>query len=147
MYRPVSGGQLEQIDDMNPGIHPFPNGLFWTTQIPDDSVRVRPGDGDAIYRVTNLKIADYGNFDGSFGNGPSTPATVNFEVRWSGVNQRLTIADPVARFGGEFVRGRAQMAWSAIVGDFEFRSDPIETSTSDFASLGIERNGSFFPRA
>jgi len=131
---------------MNPGIHPFPSGLFWTTQIDDDSVRVNPGNGSAIYRVTDLNIADYVNFDGSFGNGPSTPARVSFEVRWSGVDQRLNINDPIARFDGEFVRGRARMAWSAVVGDFEFRSDPIETSSSDFASLGTERNGSFYPR-
>jgi hypothetical protein len=143
----VAGGQLEQIDDMNPGIHPYPDGLFWTTQIDDDSVRVNPGDGSAIYRVSNLQIADFGNFDGTFGNGPSTPATVSFEVRWSGVDQRVSIKDPNARFGGEFVRGRAQMAWSAVIGDLEFRSDPIGTSSSDFASLGTERNGSFFPRA
>jgi hypothetical protein len=132
---------------MNPGIHPFPNGLFWTIQLPDDSVRVNPGAGNAIYRASDLHIADYGNFDGSFSNGPSTPATVSFDVRWSGVDQRVNIQDSDARFGGEFVRGRAQMEWSAIVGDFEFHSDPLGTSSSDFASLGTERNGTFFPRA
>ena len=132
---------------MNPGIHPYPDGLFWTMRIPDDSVRVNPGAGRAIYRATGLQIADFGNFDGSLNNGPSTPATVSFEVRWSGVDQRLNIKDSVARFGGEFVRGHAQMEWSAIVGDFEFHSDPLETSSSDFASLGTERNGTFFPRA
>lgn len=132
---------------MNPGIHPFPNGLFWTLQIPDDSVEVHPGAGSATYRVRDLSIADYVNFDGSFNNGPSTPATVSFEVRWSGVDQRLNIKDDAARFGGEFVRGRAQMEWSAVVGDLEFRSDPLAASSSDFASLGTERNGTFFPRA
>jgi hypothetical protein len=137
---------------MNPGIHPFPSGLFWTTQIDDDSVQVNPGAGNAIYRVTGLRIGDYGNFDGSFGNGPSTLATVSFEVRWSGVGQRTHITDLDARFAGEFVRGQARMAWSAVVNDkygvplYEFRSDPIDSSTSDFASLGTERNGAFFPR-
>lgn len=116
-------------------------------QIPDESVTVNPGAGRAIYRARDLQISDFGDFGGSFSNGPSTPATVSFEVRWSGVDQRVNLKDPVAQFGGEFVRGRAQMEWSAIVGDFEFRSDPIETSSSDFASLGTERNGSFFPRA
>ena len=52
-----------------------------------------------------------------------------------------------ARFGGEFVRGRAQMQWSAAVGPYVFQSDPIETSFSDFATLGTERNGVFFPRS
>ena len=39
------------------------------------------------------------------------------------------------------------MAWTADVGAYHFQSDPIETSSSDFATLGTERNGVFFPRA
>jgi hypothetical protein len=138
---------LAQIDDFNPGIRPYPDGLFWTIQIPDDSVRVNPGAGSAIYRVKDLQIADYGNFDNSFSGGAGTPATVSFDVRWSGVEQRVNIKDPVARFGGEFVRGQARMQWSAVAGDYAYQSDPLDTSSSDFASLGTERNGSFFPRA
>jgi hypothetical protein len=36
------------------------------------------------------------------------------------------------------------MEWTATVGDFRYVSDPIETSSSEFAQLGPERNGSFF---
>lgn len=132
---------------MNPGINPFPNGLFWTTAIPLDNVQVNPGAGEAAYKVENLHIKDFGNFGNSFGGGASIPAVVSYEVRWSGVEQRLNLKDPVAQFGGEFVRGHARMQWSAIVGDYAFQSDPLDTSSSDFASLGTERNGSFFPRS
>jgi hypothetical protein len=64
------------------------------------------------------------------------------------VNERLNIknTDPVyGGFAGEFVRTNAQMEWSATVGDFTLVSDPIVTSTSSFAELGHERNGSFLP--
>ena len=133
---------------MNPGINPsYPDGLFWTVRLPDDSVQVNPGDGRAIYAASELEIEDYGSLDNSFRGLPGVPATVSFEVHWSGVGERLNIKDPVSRFGGEFVRGSAQMAWSAVVGDYTFQSDPLETSTSDFASLGTERNGVFFPRS
>jgi hypothetical protein len=44
-------------------------------------------------------------------------------------------------FAGEFVRNSA----SAAVGDYTFVSDPIVTSSSSFAEIGHERNGSFFP--
>ena len=37
------------------------------------------------------------------------------------------------------------VARSATVGDFSFVSDPLETSSSQFAELGRERNGSFYP--
>ena len=132
---------------MNPGIHPYPDGLFWTIAIPRDSVHTNPGAGDAVYKVSNLQIADYGDFNNSFGGGAGVPATVSFEVRWSGVDQRLNIKNPDAGFGGEYVRGSAQMEWSAVVGHYSFQSDPLDTSSSDFASLGTERNGVFFPRS
>jgi hypothetical protein len=48
-------------------------------------------------------------------------------------------------FAGEFVRNTAQIEWNAAVGDYTFVSDPIATSSSSFAEIGHERNGSFFP--
>lgn len=39
------------------------------------------------------------------------------------------------------------MEWSATSGDYVFRSGPASTSSSDFAEIGQERNGSFFPFA
>jgi len=112
-----------------------------------DSVQVNPGAGRAIYSASEIEIEDYGSLNNAFNGLPGVPATVSFEVHWSGVGERLNVKDPVARFGGEFVRGSAQMAWSAVVGDYTFQSDPLETSSSDFASLGTERNGVFFPRS
>jgi hypothetical protein len=55
-----------------------------------------------------------------------------------------TIAIP-GGFAGEFVRNAAQMEWTATVGDLVFRSAPLATSSSSFAEIGHERNGSFFP--
>lgn len=136
-----------QITDLNPGIHPFPDGLFWTLELPDDSVQANPGAGRATYKAEDIRIADYHDFENSFTGGSGDPAIVSFEVRWSGVDQRVNIKDDAARFGGEFVRGRAQMKWKARIGSIEYESHPIATSDSSFASLGTERNGVFFPRA
>jgi len=38
------------------------------------------------------------------------------------------------------------MEWTAEVGDYIFESDPLATSSSAFAEIGRERNGSFFPQ-
>lgn len=67
--------------------------------------------------------------------------------RWSGVEWlNIKNTDPVyGGFAGEFVRNSAQMEWSAAVGDYTFVFDPIATSSSSFAEIGHERNGSFFP--
>ncbi|HEX4565545.1 MAG TPA: hypothetical protein VH138_02895 [Vicinamibacterales bacterium] len=136
-----------QVDDMNPGIQSYPNGLFWTMALPDGSVTANPGNGKAVLQATNVEIFDFGDFPTSLSGALGTPATVSFEVRWSGADSRINIKDPASGFGGEFVRGHAQMSWSAVVGDLAFQSDPLETSSSDFATMGTERNGVFFPRA
>ena len=91
-------------------------------------------------------MRDFHDFSNALGGGPSLPAKVSFEVRWSGIDDRVNITNRSNDFGGEFVRNSAQMEWSAIVGDFSFVSDPLSTSSSSFAELGTERNGSFFPR-
>ena len=160
VYEPGPGSQ---IDDLNPGI--TPSGLFWTAVIPPDSVQVgfdededdddqgQSGgggghtlDGAASVRVKNIAVQDFGNIGNAlFGGGPPpVPATLSYEVRWSGVNERVQINNAAQGFRGDFVRNQAQMKWSAVVGDFKFVSGPLSTSSSVFAELGLERNGSFF---
>ncbi len=84
-----------------------------------------------------------------FGGGPpAIPGTVSFKAKWSGVGERVNVRndDPVfGGFAGEFIRNSAQMEWTGTVGDFTFVSDPLATSSSAFAEIGHERNGSFFP--
>ena len=97
-----------------------------------------------------MAILDYGDIGNAlFGGGaPAIPGTVSFKVVWNGVDQRLNLknTDPVyGGFAGEFIRNSAQMEWSAEVGDYTLVSDPIATSSSSFAEIGHERNGSFFP--
>jgi hypothetical protein len=68
--------------------------------------------------------------------------------RQRGVNERLNIRNTGPVFGGfagEFIHTTAQMEWTATVGDFTFDSAPLSTSSSVFAEIGHERNGSFFP--
>jgi len=144
VYSPSSGDQLH---DLNPSPSP-PFGLFWTIAIPGDGIDVNLGAGRATMEATDVPIHDYGTFENDFTGVPGTPGSVSFKVKWSGVNQRRNIrnTDPVyGGFAGEFIRNAAQMEWTATVGDLVFVSDPLATSSSSFAEIGHERNGSFFP--
>src|SRR5437764_9787026 len=110
-------------------------GLFWTTEIPVAGVDVHLGKGSASLQASDVAILDYGNIPNAlFGGGPPpTSGTVSFKVVWSGVDERLNIknTEPVyGGFAGEFVRNRAQMEWSAAVGDYMFVSEPIATFSS-----------------
>jgi hypothetical protein len=150
VFDPSLGTPPVQIHDLNPGIEP--DGLFWTVALPDDSVDVNFGNGFASLEGTKVPIDDYGNIANALlGGGPApVPGLVSFTVEWSGVDERVKIrnTDPPLEgggFAGEFIRNDAQMEWTAVVGNLKFVSDPLETSSSDFAEIGRERNGAFFP--
>lgn len=149
VYEPGPGSQ---IHDLNPTAFPA-TGLFWTIEAPDTDVRVNPGKGRAVLEVEDAPILDYGKIENAlFPSGPAPdpppiPGTVSFRVVWSGVHERVNIrnTDPIyGGYAGEFVRNAAQMEWTATVGDYRFVSAPLATSSSSFAELGHERNGSFF---
>ena len=145
VYEPSSGAQ---IHDLNPSDY-HPTGLFWTIEIPEDGIEVNLGKGHASMEAKRVPIFDYGNIGNALSGGaPRTPGVVSFRVVWSGVNQRVNIrnTDPLyGGFAGNFVRNTAQMEWTAVTDDFLFVSAPLRTSSSNFAEIGEERNGSFFP--
>jgi hypothetical protein len=122
--------------------------LFWTTRLPADSVSgTNPGAGNAVYKANNVHVFDFHDIGNAlFGGGPApVPAVVSFEVRWFGVNDRVNVKNSGDGHAGEYVRGQAQMEWTATTSEFHYESLPMETSSSEFAELGTERNGSFVP--
>jgi hypothetical protein len=145
VYLPGPG---KQIHDLNPTGFP-PVGLFWTIEIPIGGIDVRVEQGSASMRAFNVPILDYGDIPNAlFGGGSApVPGSVSFKVVWSGVEEKIHIrnTDPVyGGFEGEFVHNSAQMEWRATVGNFTFESAPLATSSSSFAEIGREQNGSFF---
>ena len=151
VYQLRAGDQTPtQLHDLNPSTFP-PVGLFWTVPLPDDSVEIQLGKGSASLQGFDVPIFDYGNLNNALFGPPPFPlptGTVSFTVVWSGVQQRVNISNTDPTFGGfagEFIRNKAQMEWTATVGDYRFVSDPLATSSSEFAEIGHERNGSFFP--
>jgi hypothetical protein len=150
VYQLRAGDQTPtQIHDFNPSTFP-PLGLFWTVELPEDSVDVEFDRGRASLRGFDVPVFDYGTLPNAlFGPVPSPLPTgsVSFKVTWGGAGQRVHVrnTDPVyGGFAGEFIRNTAQMEWTATVGDYTFASDPLSTSSSSFAEIGRERNGSFF---
>ena len=136
------------MHDFDPGIHPYPDGLFWTVPLAHDAVTVEMGAGKASMTVANLQLFDFFNIPNGlfrFLSPVSVEAICSFDIRWSGpVTDRSHVSDPTVGFAGEFVLSQATMTWSAATADgFRFVSHPAGT-TSAFAQLGHMRNGVFF---
>jgi hypothetical protein len=95
--------------------------------------------------IADLDLVDYGNIPNAVALGAAVPATVNYQVRWSGPISRLvSVADKDHSFRGQFMENTASLTWSASRLGFTFASDPANTSKSLFAQLGQESNGIFF---
>ena len=143
------GRNEDEVTSIDPGNEP--GGVFWTVPIPDDSVDVNPGAGRATYEVKNLHTLDFHDFvNDSLLHGPSFPTILSFRIEWRGdVTGRETIRNADKGFAGEFVYTSATMEWTADeptrAGGTRYVSDPAGTSHSDFAVVGHERNGVFFP--
>jgi len=114
--------------------------------IPDDSVQVNLGHATASMILTNFAIPDYHDFVSFANNGPSLPGMVTFDVEWSGGSQRVHDVNPAQGYTADLTYDTATVVWSGQQGTFSFVSDPANTSVSQFAAIGRERNGRFFPQ-
>ncbi len=133
-----------QVHDFDPGINPYPGGLFWTVPTgPQDQVNL--GTGTGRLSVNDLALQDFFNIPNAlfrFQDPVSVDATCSFDVHWTGpVTSRGGVSTPGST--GELVMTSATMTWSASNADgFSFVSDPSGTR-SVFAQLGRISNGVF----
>ena len=133
-----------QIHDFNPGISPYPSGLFWTIPFASDSVASQFGAGRASFAVENSAERDFHNIGNALANGSSDRAVVSFAVEWSGVLDRGHFSDPDHSFQLDFVDTGATIRWSGVneATGATFTSGP--NNLASFARLAHERNGRFF---
>jgi len=133
-----------QVHDFDPGINPYPGGLFWT--VPNPTLGpIELGRGKASMSMANLALEDYFDIPNAlfrFEVPESTDASCSFDVKWTGP---VTSTGPVITPGstGELSMTSATMTWSASNNlGFRFVSNPSGT-TSAFAQLGRVQNGVF----
>ncbi|TMF01854.1 MAG: hypothetical protein E6I39_02215 [Chloroflexi bacterium] len=109
-----------QVHDFDPGIDPYPGGLFWT--VPNPTLGpIELGTGRASMSMANLALQDYFDIPNAlfrFEVPVSTDASCSFNVKWTGP---VTGSGPVNTPGstGELI------------------------TTSAFAQLGRVQNGVF----
>ena len=136
--------------------------MFWTTEIPDNSVEVVVEAGQAILQLSNIRsIFDAFSVPNSLT--PDRPlgfvgAAVNsLRVQWTGIQRMVSFSNATTGFAGDYVENSAVTVAVTVTtpstrppftptpqNAFRFVSDPA-TTVMNFAQLGRERNGIFFP--
>ena len=134
------------MHDFDPGIHPYPQGLFWTAPLPPGGVTVHLGAGTARMAAANLQVRDFFNLPNAlfrFQTPASVAATVSFDIRWLGpATGRSAVTSPPGS-AGQLLSSPVTMSWSATnASGFSFNSHPSGT-TSFFGQLGRVQNGIF----
>lgn len=96
-----------------------------------------------FYRQTDLALVDAITLPNALVEGPSVPAQVSFDVRWSATGPPVSMRNNVHGFAGEFRESRATLACSATTATSKFVSAAAATSKSLYGFIGRERNGVF----
>ena len=72
------------------------------------------------------------------------PASVSFDVQWSGEIDRATVVNEAQTFRGDFIKTGSTIKWSSVQDGFSFESEDPDPSRSFGATIGREQNGVFF---
>lgn len=142
-----------QIHDYSPPI--ASNGLFWTIPIDPDELRIDLENGKASVRVEDLAIQDFHDLANNLTKGhglsnppippvAAVPATVSFDVEWSGVVSRGKVVNEAQNFSGDFIETGSTIKWSSEQNGFFFDSEDPNPARNIGAVIGHESNGVFF---
>ena len=128
---------------MQPGVHP--NGLFWTTEIPWNSVYVNSDQTRARLILRDFPLVD----TIEFGALTAVNGAADIRVDWyatgphesRGLGNTVPATDPGA-FTGSFAEARCTGRATGKRTGFAFRTDLMDAK-GFYAQLGDEKNGVF----
>ena len=122
-----------------------------------DSVRVEFNSARAFMHAESLSVPDAHDLANSLTHGQGivtptftippiapVPATVSFDVEWSGEISRAIVVNEAQNFRGEFIKTGSTMKWSSLQDGFAFESEDPNPARNLGATIGRERNGVFF---
>ena len=98
----------------------------------------------ATLQMTGLRIIDQPRWPAM--DAESTPAFLDFKLVFKATNEPVKYEDAMKQYRFEGLKAGAQLEATVRVPsiDFVFKTDPLETSTCDFAVMGEEVNGKYY---
>jgi hypothetical protein len=97
--------------------------------------------------MTNVAIIDQPRWPAT--DAETTPAFLDFKLVFKASDEPVRYEDPARQYRFEGFKASAQL--EAVVRvpsiEFTFKTDPLETSSCDFAVMGDEVNGKYYEAA
>ena len=117
--------------------------------VPNTSVKVKPGRGDAHFTFSDLALFDYFTSVNAIlrdGSAPIIDATASVEIQWTGTGERLQVNNDAAGFGGSYGHASATVEWSASnAAGYSFSTVNSSATNVTHAFTAHVRNGVFYP--
>ena len=114
------------------------------TPVPSTGLTFAADGKTATLQMTNLPIIDQPRWPAM--DAESSPAFLDFKVVFTATDEAVTYENAMQQYRFEGVKASAQLEATIRVPsiDFIFKTDPLETSRSDFAVMGAEVNGRYY---
>jgi len=134
-----------QIHDFHSPISP--EGLYWVTPVPSTGLTFGADGKIATLQMVNVPIIDQPRWPAM--DAESTPAFMDFKLAFRATEEPVTFEDPTRQYRFQGFKADAQLEATIRVPsiNFDFKTDSLETSKSDFAVMGEEANGKYYTAA
>lgn len=141
----VFKGQLapeNQIHDFHPPVGRC--GLYWVVPVPDGALTFSSDGKKADLQMKGIEVIDQPKWP-QF-KAEATPAKMDLRIIWKATDEKIAYDDPHKQFRVEGFKAISQLEASVQVPSigFSWKSDPLETSKSNFAIIGTEVNGKYY---
>jgi hypothetical protein len=115
--------------------------------VPQSGLVFSPDGRTASLQMTNVPIIDQPRWPAM--DAESTPAFMDFKLVLKAGSEPVKYEDPSRQYRFEGFKASAQMEATFRVPsiDFTFKTDPLGTSSADFAVMGDEVNGKYYEAA
>ena len=113
--------------------------------MPSDGLSFSTDGKVATLQMINLPIIDQPRWPAM--DAESTPAFLDFKLVFTAGEEPVKYEDPMRQYRFEGFKAVAELEAEVRVPsiNFTFKTDPLETSRADFAVMGTEVNGRYYP--
>ena len=122
----------------------LPKDFIGSIGVPIGGLTFSPDGKTATLRMTNVPIIDQPRWPAM--DAESIPAFLDFKLVFISTNESVKYEDSLRQYRFEGFKAIAKLEASVRVPsiDFAFKTDPLDTSTCDFAVMGKEVNGRYY---
>lgn len=131
-----------QIHDFHSPISP--EGLYWVTPVPSSGITFGADGKTVVLQMKDVPIIDQPRWPAI--DAETSPAFLDFKLVFKSTDEPVKYEDASRQYRFEGFKAMAQLEASVRVPsiDFTFKTDPLETSSCDFAVMGAEVNGKYY---